>query len=108
MSRFEIRTCTNTCGDITNRFPEGEYERLFNSMAHREGTLYYCGACNHGQNEWALQQMLFDRDNEMAVTPCCHTEATEALKCYCPEEACEADDDSLAQQERLDYVWSQS
>jgi hypothetical protein len=107
MSQFTIRSCSDTCSKLTNVFPEGELERLSNAMAHQVNTLYYCGYCNNGRNEWSINQMLFDLDNEMAVTPCCHTEATEALKCYCAEEACEADDDSLAKQERLDYVWSQ-
>jgi hypothetical protein len=106
--RFAIRTCKNTCGNLTNTFAQGELLRLHAAMGHQINTLYYCGYCHNGRNEWSITQMLFDLDNEMAVTPCCHTEATEALKCYCPEEACEADDDSLAKQERLDYVWSQS
>jgi hypothetical protein len=91
MSQFEIRTCSGTCSKLTNEFPKGELERLDNAMAHRVNTLYYCGYCNFGRNEWSITQMLFDLENEMAVTPCCHTEATEALKCYCVEGSCLAD-----------------
>jgi len=89
--KFDIRTCSDTCFKITNVFPEGELERLLNAMAHRVNTLYYCGHCNNGRNEWSIDKMLFDLENEMAVTPCCHTEATEALTCYCIDGTCPAD-----------------
>ena len=91
MSQFDIRTCSDTCSKLTNVFPEGELERLLNAMAHRVNTLYYCGHCNNGRHEWSIDKMLFDLENEMAVTPCCHTEATEALTCYCIDGTCPAD-----------------
>ena len=103
--RFEVQTCSSDC-DHNRKMEASELERLVNSLEHPQETLYYCGYCRGGQNEWKANEMLFDTDKEFSVTPCCHTEATEALKCYC-EVQCPADDDSLAQQERLDYVWSQ-
>jgi len=92
--KFDIRSCSDTCSKLTNEFPEGELERLLNAMAHRVNTLYYCGHCNNGRNEWSIDKMLFDLENEMAVTPCCHTEATEALVCYCVDGTCPADGDA--------------
>lgn len=106
MSQFVIKSCSDAC-DHNRKMEPKELERLVESMAHDSDTLYYCGYCRGGQNEWKANEMLFDTDNEFSVTPCCHTEATEALKCYCAAGTCPEDDDSLATQERLDYVWSQ-
>lgn len=108
MSQFEIRSCSDTCSKLTNVFPEGELVRLYNSMAHSANTLYYCGHCNYGRNEWSIDKMLFDLENELAVTPCCHTEATEALKCYCVEGYCEAENGDDGMQERQDYIYAQT
>ena len=106
MSHFEIVTCSNNCSDIRKLLPE-ELKRLESSLSHDAGDLFYCGDCRNGQNEWHFDEMLFDVKNEIAVTPCCHTEATEALKCYRDEGVCKAEDDSQAREDRLSYVWSQ-
>ena len=104
---FEVISCSDKCSDIRKLLPN-ELERLENSMAHSAGTLYFCGYCRNGQNEWHTNEMLYDITNEIAVTPCCHTEATEALSCYCPEDQCEADDDSVARQDRYSYISAQT
>jgi hypothetical protein len=105
--RFEIKSCSHICGNH-RRILADEVQHLQEAFAHEEGTLFYCSYCRSGQNEYDdLSVMLFDKINEYAVTPCCHTEATEALKCYCAEGLCPDDDDSMERQERLDYVWSQ-
>ena len=104
--RFGYQTCHYTCEDNRKITPV-ELARLVSSMEHDEDALYYCGYCCGGLNEWKATEMLFDRKTEVAVTPCCHTEATEALQCYCGEAGCPADNDGLAQEERLSYVWSQ-
>lgn len=105
--RFEIKSCSDVC-DNNRKITDDEAKRLTESLAHYNNTLFYCGYCNSGQNEYDdMSVMLFDKENEFPVTPCCHTEATEALKCYCPEDRCEADDNSQARDERLDYLWSQ-
>jgi hypothetical protein len=105
--RFAIKSCADACYH-NRKIEPTELKRLLNALAHEDdNALYYCGYCAHSTNEWQASDMLFDTENEFAVTPCCHTEATEALKCYCPSEACEAEDDSIGAQDRLSYVWSQ-
>ena len=105
--RFDIVSCSDNCSDIRKLLPD-ELSRLDSSMAHSAGALFFCGYCRNGQNEWHLDEMLYDIINEIAVTPCCHTEATEALSCYCPEGQCEAEDDSTAQQDRREYISAQT
>lgn len=51
------------------------------AQAHPD-ELWFCGGCNHGQNEWLIREMLFDTDNDLLVTPCCHTEAAEVMQRY--------------------------
>lgn len=107
MSDFNVISCSDKCSRI-RRLTDDEFQRLARSMNHFADTLYYCGYCNHNRNEWIIGEMLFDDTNEVAVTPCCHTEATEALKCYCLEGACEADEESLESQKRHDYIYTQT
>jgi hypothetical protein len=82
-SKFDIKSCSDDCSKhrkITlqeaTRFAEVQYIDPEDE--------FYCGWCNHGKNEWKITELLFDIENEFAITPCCHTEATEALEI--PEE----------------------
>jgi hypothetical protein len=105
--RFAIKSCADACY-YNRKMERAELKRLLSALAHEDDhTMYYCGYCRDGENEWQAGDMLYDTENEICVTPCCHTEATEALKCYCEYEACEANDDSIALQDRLSYVGSQ-
>jgi len=70
----EIRSCS----DLRKPNQE-EISKFVNDMESSMNELWLCGWCNGGQNEWFLYQMLFDPANEFMVTPCCHTEAEEAL-----------------------------
>ena len=106
-SKFEVVSCSDNCSDIRKLLPD-ELTRLDSAMAHSAGALFFCGYCRNGQNEWHLDEMLYDITNEIAVTPCCHTEATEALSCYCPEDQCEAEDDSTDKQDRREYISAQT
>lgn len=90
------------------KMTEAETKRLHDSLAHEKNLLFYCGDCNDSQNEWYSREMLFDIEQDIPVTPCCHNEATEALNCYCPEDRCEADDDSDERDERSDYRYAQT
>lgn len=47
--------------------------------------LFYCGNCHEpdGANyEWRLNMMLYDMDDNVAITPCCGVEALGALIGY--------------------------
>lgn len=76
--KWEIKSCTDGCSKhrkITiqeaTRFAEIQYVNPTDEFT--------CDWCNHGQNEWKITELLFDIENEFPITPCCHTEATEAL-----------------------------
>lgn len=108
MNQFKIRSCSDDCGN-NRKIGADELTRLADAMAHEKGTIFYCGYCNNGQNEYELHEMFYDIKEELAITPCCHTEATEALKCYCAEGGCP--DDIAADEERLeryDYIHAQT
>ena len=70
-----------SCSDLRKPTPE-ETKNFVESLDSSINELWYCGWCNSGQNEWLLIQMLYDPVNEFMVTPCCHTEASEALVNY--------------------------
>jgi hypothetical protein len=61
---------------------------------------FYCEWCNNGQNEWKITELLFDIENEFPLTPCCHTEATEAL------DIPEAEEDNQRREDEQSYRYS--
>jgi hypothetical protein len=70
-----------TCSDLRQPTAQ-ETSRFIESMDSSVNELWFCGWCNFGRNKWLLIQMLYDPENEFMVTPCCHTEAKEALVGY--------------------------
>jgi predicted sulfurtransferase len=75
--KWQIKSCSDDCNKhrkITNE----EAQEFFNRLGV-PNQAYTCGWCNNGHNEWKIEELLFDIENEFPLTPCCHTEATEAL-----------------------------
>ena len=70
-----------TCSDLRQPTVD-ETSKFVENMGSTVHELWFCGWCNFGRNEWLLIQMLYDPTNEFMVTPCCHTEAKEALVAY--------------------------
>jgi len=76
--KWQIKSCSDDCS---------KHRRITIQEATRFAEIQYvsptdefeCGWCNQGKNEWKITELLFDIENEFAITPCCHTEATEAL-----------------------------
>jgi hypothetical protein len=87
--QFETVSCVDSCNSLRVTTYK-EYEQLVAAFLHESDTVFECRVCNNGQNYWLLIQMLYDSKREICVTPCCHSEATEALKCHCAAkgEAC--------------------
>ena len=76
--KWEIKSCSDDCNKHRKitiaeaaQFAKIQYVELTDK--------FECGWCNQGKNEWEITELLFDIENEFAITPCCHTEATEAL-----------------------------
>lgn len=61
------------------RIRNNEIEQFIESMEAHRYDVFECGYCNGCQNEWSAFELIYDSENEFALTPCCHTEATEAL-----------------------------
>lgn len=80
-SRFQIKSCADKSNH--RRISAEEAQTFMNRQECGDGP-WECGWCNHGKNEWKISELLWDIENEFAISPCCHTEATEALEL--PEE----------------------
>jgi hypothetical protein len=78
-----LRTCSDHCQPIRKATDLEIREYIEDHISH-DDELWYCGYCRNGQNEWVMGDMLMDIENEFLVTPCCHTEAAEALCSYDP------------------------
>ena len=96
--KWEIKSCSDECSKhrkITlqeaTKFAEIQYVNPTDE--------FECGWCNHGQNEWKITELLYDIENEFAITPCCHTEATEAFTF--PE-----DEDDQRKEDEASYRYS--
>jgi len=75
--KFQIKSCADKSN---HRRITAEEAQIFMKRQECENGAYDCGWCNHGKNEWKITELLWDIENEFAITPCCHTEATEALE----------------------------
>jgi hypothetical protein len=76
--KWEIKSCTDSCSKH-RRITIQEATRFAEIQYVNPTDEFTCDWCNHGQNEWKITELLFDIENEFPITPCCHTEATEAL-----------------------------
>lgn len=85
--KWTYKTCQHDECDSHRKVEDDEIDRFISSMEANRQDLFYCGNCNNGRNEWKAIELLFDIPNEMVITPCCHTEATESLVNYDEEEA---------------------
>ena len=85
--KWTYRECGHGDCERNRKVEDDEIDRFITSMEANRQDLFYCGNCNNGQNEWKAIELLFDIPNEMVITPCCHTEATESLVNYDAEEA---------------------
>jgi hypothetical protein len=100
--RWEIKSCSDDCNKH-RLITEAEATRFCEVLDLVKPTDQFdCGWCNNGQNRWAINQLLFDIENEFPITPCCHTEATEALDLPEPEE------DGTRKDDEASYRWSVS
>jgi hypothetical protein len=76
--KWEIKSCSDDCNK--HRKITIAEAAQFAKIQYVEITdRFECGWCNQGKNEWEITELLYDVANEFAITPCCHTEATEAL-----------------------------
>jgi hypothetical protein len=96
--KWEIKSCSDECNKH-RRITEEEVQEFAKIQYINPEDKFDCGWCNRGQNEWKITELLYDIENEFAITPCCHTEATEALDIPEPE-------DDTRKQEELDYRYS--
>jgi len=83
--KWQIKSCSDDCNK--HRKITIAEAAQFAKIQYVEITdRFECGWCNQGKNEWEITELLYDVANEFAITPCCHTEATEALNIPEPEE----------------------
>ena len=75
--KWQIKSCSDDCSKH-RKINNEEVQEFFNRLGV-PNQAYTCGWCNKGQNEWKVEELLYDIENEFPLTPCCHTEATEAL-----------------------------
>jgi hypothetical protein len=76
--KWQIKSCSDDCKKH-RRISENEALHFAEIQFVKATDKFTCNWCNHGNNEWQITELLFDRENEFPITPCCHTEATEAL-----------------------------
>jgi predicted sulfurtransferase len=96
--KWVVKSCTDEC-DKHRRITQEEAQRFAEIQHIKPTDAFDCGWCNSGRNTWAITELLWDMENEFAVTPCCHTEATEALDI--PEE-----EDNQRQEDEMSYRYS--
>lgn len=77
----ELRTCAEHCGEI-RKMNDVELKDFTDRHDWREDSLGFCGWCRNGGNEWKVNELLFDIENDFVVTPCCHAEAAAAFFVY--------------------------
>jgi len=77
--KWVIKTCSVTCDKHRKATPD-EIHRFANIQGVKTQDTFDCTWCNKGKNSWAIYELLFDEEEEFLITPCCHTEATEALE----------------------------
>lgn len=76
--KWEIKSCSDKC-DKHRRITVQEANEFAKAQSIEASDKFDCGWCNRGQNEWKITELLYDIENEFPITPCCHTEATEAF-----------------------------
>ena len=76
--KWEVKSCSDDCNKH-RKISMTETQRFYDTLDLPAGA-YTCGWCNNGQNEWRIHELLYDIENDFPITPCCHTEATEALE----------------------------
>lgn len=77
-NKWPVKSCSDECNKH-HKITQEEAEELAKIQGVEASDAFTCDWCNNGQNEWAITELLWDIENEFAITPCCHTEATEAL-----------------------------
>ena len=93
--KWEIKSCSDECNN--HRQITKEEAKWFAKIQYiKEPDSVACVWCMFGRNEWKLTELLFDTENEFAITPCCHTEATEALELPEPENDDQRKDDEMS------------
>lgn len=97
--KSDIKSCSDGCSKH-RRITEEEAQRFAEIQYIKPHEAFYCEWCNHGQNEWKITELLFDTENEFPLTPCCHTEATEAL------DIPEAEEDNQRREDEQSYRYS--
>jgi hypothetical protein len=93
--KWEIKSCSDECNNH-RQITEEEAKRFAEIQYIKETDSFACGWCMYGRNEWKITELLFDAENEFAITPCCHTEATEALDIPEPENDDQRKDDEMS------------
>ncbi len=83
--KWQIKSCSDDCKKH-RRITIQEATRFAEIQYVNPTDEFNCGWCNQGKNEWKITELLFDDENEFPITPCCHTEATEALDIPEPED----------------------
>lgn len=76
-NKWSIKSCSDECNGH-RRITLEEATHLMKVQGIDNSALT-CDWCNHSRNEWKITELLFDIENDFPITPCCHTEATEAL-----------------------------
>jgi hypothetical protein len=82
-AKFEIKTCSNL-GGVHRKITLEEVQQFIEIHSITNGA-WVCDWCA-GNNEWQITELLWSVEDDFAITPCCHTEATEALDLPEPED----------------------
>ena len=98
-NKWNIKSCSDDCSQH-RRISLSEAIRLAQVQGVEIQDEFECGWCHTGQNSWKITELLFDAENEFPITPCCHTEATEALTF--PDE----EEDSTRKDDEASYRYS--
>ena len=97
--KWQIKSCSDDCNKH-RRITQEEAQRFAKVQYIKPEDAFDCGWCNQGKNEWKITELLFDDENEFPITPCCHTEATEAL------EIPEREEDDQRREDEASYRYS--
>lgn len=103
MSKQDYYALIKTCSDKSkhNRKPTlPELLKFCQTFNIHLDDKFSCGWCRFGRNEWMVQELIWDEENEFLLTPCCHTEATEALDL--PDE----DEENVRAQDESSYRYA--
>ena len=96
--RWVIKSWTDECSKH-RKITLQEATKLADIQSVNPTDEFDCGWCNFGQNNWKITELLWDIENEFPITPCCHTEATEAFEF--PE-----DEDEQRKEDEQSYRYS--